>query len=133
MDVLVRVDAGAGADDVDTAQLAQQLRTELVAHDLDPVVPGSTAPRGAKGVGLDSGALLVTLAASGGVLTTLLGVLQSWLLRQSGSRIVVEVDGDRLELTGATDEERRRALESWLARHEGGGRGKALGGDRIAG
>jgi hypothetical protein len=133
MDVLVRVDAGADADDVDTAQLAQQLRTELVAHDLDPVVPGSPAPPGAKGVGLDSGALLVTLAASGGLLTTLLGVLQSWLLRHSGSRIVVEIDGDRVELTGATDEERRRALEFWLARYEGRGIGKAPGGDPAAG
>jgi Effector Associated Constant Component 1 len=133
MDVLVRVDAGPGADDADTAQLAQELRTELVAHDLDPVVPHSTAPAGAKGVGLDVGALLVTLAASGGLLTTLLGVLQSWLPRHSGSRIVLEIDGDRVELTGATDEERRRALESWLGRYEAGGIGKAPGGDPTAG
>jgi hypothetical protein len=133
MDVLVRVDAGPGADDADAAELAQQLRTELVAHDLDPVVPDSTAPAGAKGVGLDIGALLVALAASGGVLTTLLGVLQSWLLRHSGSRTVIEIDGDRVELTGATDEERRQALESWLARHEAGGTGKAPGGDPTAG
>jgi Effector Associated Constant Component 1 len=132
MDVLVRVDAGPGADDAETAELAQQLRTELVAHDLDPVVPDSTAPAGAKGVGLDIGALLVTLAASGGVLTTLLGVLQSWLLRHSGSRIVIEIDGDRVELTGATDEERRRALESWLTRYDAGGTGKAPGGDPTA-
>jgi hypothetical protein len=133
VDVLVRVDAGPGADDADTAQLAQQLRTELVAHDLDPVVPDSIAPPGAKGVGLDIGALLVTLSASGGLLTTLLGVLQSWLLRHSGSRIVLEIDGDRVELTGATDAERRRALESWLARYEAGGISKAPGGDSTAG
>ncbi len=132
MDVLVRVDAGPGADDADAAELAEQLRTELVAHDLDPVVPDSTAPVGAKGVGLDIGALLVALAASGGVLTTLLGVLQSWLLRHSGSRIIVEIDGDRVELTGATDEERRRALESWLARHEAVSAGGAPGGDPTA-
>jgi hypothetical protein len=31
---------------------------------------------------------------------------------------VPAVDGDRVELTGATDEERRRALEVWLAKHE---------------
>jgi hypothetical protein len=133
MDVLVRVDAGPGADDAYTAELAQQLRSELVAHDLDPVVPVSTAPAGAKGVGLDIGALVVALAASGGLLTTLLGVLQAWLLRHSGSRIVLEVDGDRVELTGATDEERRRALEAWLARYEVGGIGKAPGGHPTAG
>ncbi len=82
---------------------------------------------------MDIGALLVTLTASGGLLTTLLGVLQGWLLRHSGSRIVLEIDGDRVELTGATDEERRRALESWLARYEAGGIGKAPGGHPTAG
>ncbi|MGI9113172.1 MAG: effector-associated constant component EACC1 [Gaiellaceae bacterium] len=80
------------------------------------------APPGAKGIGSgDLGSLLVVLTASGGVLTTLVGTLQAWLLRHSGSQIVVEIDGDRLELTGATDDELRRALEVWLARHDGGG------------
>jgi len=118
MNVLVSVDAGPGADDGDTAELATRLREELVAHDFDPVATPSTAPQGAKGAGSgELGSLLVVLAASGGVLTTLLGTLQAWLLRNAGSQVVVELDGDRLELTGATDDERRRALDSWLARH----------------
>jgi hypothetical protein len=118
MNVLISVDAGPGADDADTAELATRLREELVAHDFDPVARPAAAPPGAKGVGSDEvGSMLIVLAASGGVLTTLLGTLQAWLLRNSGSQVVVELDGDRLELTGATDEERRRALDVWLARH----------------
>lgn len=121
MDVLLRVDAGSGADDAETAELAVRLRDELVAHDLDSVATLADAPPGAKGIGSsDLGSLLVVLAASGGVLTTLVGTLQAWLLRHSGSQIVVEIDGDRLELTGATDDERRRTLDVWLARHDGG-------------
>ncbi len=134
MNVLVSVEAGPGADDADTAELATRLREELVAHDFDPVVSPSAAPPGAKGVGSgEIGSLLVVLAASGGVLTTLLGTLQAWLLRQSGSQVVVELDGDRLELTGATDDERRRALDVWLARHEAGGAKEARGGGDTAG
>jgi hypothetical protein len=47
----------------------------------------------------------VALAASGGVLTTLIGALQAWLLRSSAGKVVVEIDGDRLEVTGAGNEE----------------------------
>lgn len=118
MDVLLRVDAGPGADAAERDALAGRLRSELVERELDPVVPESAAPAGAKGPGAEAGSLLLALAASGGVLTTLVGLVQAWLLRNSGSTVVVEVDGDRIELTGATDEERRRALEVWLAKHE---------------
>jgi Effector Associated Constant Component 1 len=116
--ILVNVDAGPGADDAETAELAARLRDELLAHELEPQDVSTTAPPGAKGLGVDVGSLLVVLAASGGVLTSLIGTLQSWLLRQSGSKLLLEIDGDRIELTGATDEERRRALDAWLARHE---------------
>ena len=126
MDVLINVDAGSGADDAETAALTHRLLDELVEHDLDPVVPSSDAPPGAKGIGSEAGSTILVLAASGGVVTTLLGVLQTWLTRNAGSQIVVEVAGDRLELTGATDEERRRALGVWLARHE------VAGGDTSA-
>jgi len=118
MELLLSVDAGRGADEVENAELTARLRAELVEHGLDPVTPASVTPAGAKGVGGEAASLLVVLAASGGVLTTLIGVLQTWLSRQSGSRVVLEVDGDRLELTGTTDEERRRALDFWLARHQ---------------
>jgi hypothetical protein len=118
MDVLLSVDAGPGAEAAEREALAVRLRDELAEHELDADVPAVDAPAGAKGLGADAGSLLLALAASGGVLTTLVGLVQAWLLRNAGSTVVVEVDGDRVELTGATDEERRRALEVWLAKHE---------------
>jgi len=128
MHMLVTVDAGAGANAAETAELAERLRDELGAHEYDSMPVEAAAPEGAKGLGVDVGSLLVALAASGGVLTSLIGTLQSWLGRQSGSRLVVEIDGDRIELTGASDEDRQRALDVWLARHDpdastGGGNG----------
>lgn len=119
MEIVVSVDAGQGADDAETTELAARLRDELMMHELDPVSVATASPEGAKGVGEAVGSLLVVLAASGGVLTTLIGTLQAWLTRQSGSKLLVEIDGDRIELTGATSEERRRALDAWLARHGG--------------
>lgn len=122
---MLRVDAGPDADDAETAELVARLREELATHELDPVALPTAPPSGAKGVGEAVGPLLLVLGASGGVLTTLVGMLQAWLLRQSGGKLLVEIDGDRIELTGATDEERRRALDTWLARHGADNEGDA--------
>ncbi len=127
MDVLLRVDAGPGAEPAETAELAERLRAELAAQEVDAEPVEADAPEGAKGAGVELGSLLVVLAASGGVLTSLVGTLQAWVTRQSRSRLVLEIDGDRVELTGASDAERSRALEAWLARH--GDAGAADGGD----
>ena len=127
MDVLLRVDAGPGAELAETAELAERLRAELAAQEVDAEPVEADAPEGAKGAGVELGSLLVVLAASGGVLTSLVGTLQAWVTRQSRSRLVLEIDGDRVELTGASDAERSRALEAWLARH--GDAAAADGGD----
>lgn len=128
MQVSIDIDAGPGSDRAEVADLVVELRNELVEHELDPTVVGSAAPPGAKGALVELGSTMVVLAASGGVLTTLVGTLQAWLLRHAGSRIAIELDGDKLELTDATDEERRRAVALWLARHEGVA-SEARGGD----
>jgi hypothetical protein len=127
--VLLTVDAGQDANNAETAELTARLQEELGEHGFDAVALPSTAPPGAKGVGAsDIAPILVALAASGGVLTTLLGMLQGWLVRNSGSQIEVEVDGDRIVLP-ADDETRQRVLDFFLARHEvGGGRGEESGG-----
>ena len=125
MEIVLTVDAGPDADDAETAELAARLREELATHDVDSVSLPAAPPSGAKGVGEAVGSLLVVVGASGGVLTTLVGMLQAWLLRQSGGKLLVEIDGDRIELTGATDEERRRALDTWLARHGADNEGDA--------
>jgi hypothetical protein len=117
----VVVFADRGADAQDLAELVGRLRAEVVEHEFDLVhdLAGEPVPDGAKAAdpaGVDS--LLIALAASGGVLTGLIGLLQAWLLRGSARTLVVELDGDRLELSAATSEERRRLTNAWLSRHE---------------
>lgn len=109
------------ADAQDLAELVDRLRAEVLELDFD-IVPdpaGEPMPgrvKAADPAGVDS--LLIALAASGGVLTSLIGLLQAWLLRGSARTLVVEIDGDRLELSGATSAERRRLTDAWLSRHE---------------
>lgn len=109
------------ADPDEVAELVQRLRAEVAELDVDvvPAPADETRPPGAKAGDLASvGSLLVVLAASGGVLTSLVGLLQSWLTRNRAQGLVMEIAGDRLEISDATPSERARLVEVWLSRHE---------------
>ena len=118
--VLVAVHGEAGADDEETSLLAERLRGALVDSEFDV---GSAPPEhdpepGAKVVDpVSVSALVVALVASGGALTSLVEAVQAWLLRSSARRVVLEIDGDRLELDGVTSQERRLLTAAWLERH----------------
>ncbi|MCK4788601.1 MAG: hypothetical protein KAV87_32970 [Desulfobacteraceae bacterium] len=102
------------------SQLTTLLRDELEQLDIEKITVPSHAsqPEGAKSGDVFSwGLLLLTLAASGGVLTTLITALKSWVLRQNECNIKIELDGDVLEIKGVDSEEQQRIIERWLARH----------------
>jgi hypothetical protein len=65
--------------------------------------------------------MLVTLCASAGsaIIPNLTNVLQSWLIRNEGHKISLEAGGDKLELTGISDKEQQRLIDSWIAIHTG--------------
>jgi hypothetical protein len=98
----------------------RQLRAELKDLDVESVrlVATDTAPAGAKGDPVAVGALIVALSASGGVFTTLIGVLNDWLRRHSGNhRIRVTIDGDTIELDGVSAEQESKLVDTFVRRH----------------
>ncbi len=122
--VEVKLELGAGLDasDEELEELAQQLRGELLELDVDDVefVEEGAAPKGTKGASsIDASGLLVTLATSGGVLTPLINALQSWLSRDERRSVVIEMDGDRLEVSNISSEEQQRLVEIYLKKHSG--------------
>lgn len=116
----LNIEAGPDADDQERIDLARRLRTELMAlSDVEgidsppiPVNPRSKAP------GVDWQTLVVTLAASGGVLTTLIGTVQAWLTRHERTSVTLEVGGDKLVITGASSESQNRLVKDWISRHK---------------
>lgn len=102
----------------DPKPLARQLRKELLdlpVEDVSFATYEQTA--GARGGAIDWTRLLVTVAASGGVLSTLITATQAWLANRQQSKIIVEIDGDKLVLVGISDAERQRLIKLWLKRH----------------
>ncbi|MEU6851005.1 hypothetical protein ABZ901_13880 [Actinacidiphila alni] len=122
----VRVRQGAGGDAADAEEIeraARALRAELLETDVEDVRPAAArAPRGAKpGDPSTWETLLVTLAASGGVLTTLITAVSAWLSRQRPETTVeLEIGGDRITLPDATPAERARLIQLLADRHTNG-------------
>jgi hypothetical protein len=117
---MVRIDAGSSCEDEEAVHLIRSLRRELVAlPEIERVESATSAPPlGSKSLGIDLQSLLVTLAASGGVLTTFIGAVQAWLTRREKSSVTLEIGGDKLTITGASSESERRLVDSWVRRHE---------------
>jgi Effector Associated Constant Component 1 len=110
------------ADEVDAESVARELRRELLeTTDVENVdhsaAQGPSSPD-AKGLGgLDWGSLIVTLSASGGVLTAVIGAIQAFLGGARARGVTVQIGDDRLELKAASRGEQRQLVEAFLKRH----------------
>jgi hypothetical protein len=104
-----------GDDPGEVDRLSRQLRTEVLALDVDraELVFDSEVPAGARA---DTGTvetIIVALSASP-VLVQLGGLLRDWVNRANGRKIVVR-DGDRsLEVTGGTTDDNRATIEAFF-------------------
>jgi hypothetical protein len=118
--LVVESEPDVDLDEVD--RLVRQLCAELKDLDVESVAPVASedVPLGAKGVDPFSlGALLVTLSATGGVVTVLIETARDWLVRHAAARrISVTIDGDTLVLEEGSEQERSALIDAYMRRHE---------------
>jgi hypothetical protein len=99
-----------------------RLRDELLELDVDAVErpAAGSAPPGSRGLEVAAlGTLLVSVAHD--ALPVVLATLGRWVSRHGERRVTIELDGDRIEVSGASAEDQRRLVDAFLARHAGGG------------
>lgn len=110
--------------DADAAELeyaTTQLRHELLELDVDSVDLPAGAPPPADTRGLELAALGTLLVGAGrAAVGPIMQAVQSWVARRSSRSVKITIDGDSIELSNASQEEQRRLLESFLARHAQG-------------
>jgi hypothetical protein len=112
-------------DSEDLERITHNLRNELAEIDIiekvDLVTKEGEAPKGSKAGGevVALGSLLVTLgtAAVSTAIPNLSNALQSWLTRHERRKISLEIGGDKIEVTGISDEQQQQLIESWISRH----------------
>src|SRR5262249_22427655 len=114
------ITAEPGTDAEEMEDLTRRLRDDLLDHNVNSVEQTRTAsaPPGAKGDPVTLGTLLVTLAASGGVLTTIINAVQSWLTRQDGHSVTIEVGGDKLVLSGVSSKQQQQLVDNFIKQHK---------------
>lgn len=120
--VLLNLSAGSELDAEEKERVTRQLREELMGLDVDGVdyVKSGKAPAKAKAGDLITwGALLLTFASSGGVLTSLIGVVQSWLTRHNQRSISLEINGNKIDIKDISSEDQKRLIDSWISNVQG--------------
>lgn len=121
-ELMVEVEAIADTDAEELAQLTNRLRDELLDLDLNAVYSASAgeAPDSSKGFALlAAGGLMVRFVLRQDLLQSIIDAARSWLSRQHARSIKLTLDGDSIELTGATSAEEDRLIELWVMRHVG--------------
>jgi hypothetical protein len=111
-----------GADDerldLLTRQVGAELR-QLEVRDVRPAPADAQPPPGSRGLDAASvGQLLVALLGTQG-LAAVISSVRGWLGRADAAprTVHVEIEGDVLELSGASTEEQDRLVEMFLSRH----------------
>ena len=117
--------AESGSDQTRLDQLSRMLRDELGHLDGADVRSGPSvpAPPGARGVDASTvSTLAIALIGTGG-LPAVITAVRAWLDRghEAPRSIRMEVDGDVLELSGATASEHDELVSLFLSRHAGTG------------
>lgn len=94
-----------------------QLRQELLETDVESVenAANGAPPPGAKGLpaGLDT--LLVTLAGSGSVLSTVISAIANWSSSKKSS-VTIRCDGNEFTFSNPTAEEQRQLVKACVAK-----------------
>ena len=113
----VELDEGADADAEERDESARALRSELLSLDVDAVErPEAPAPEGAVAAGaVELGTLLVTVGQSALALVT--STIARWVQRRGGRSVTLELDGDRIELSGVSVEDQQRLIATFVAKH----------------
>jgi hypothetical protein len=110
--------------DADAAELeyaTTQLRQELLELDVDRVDLPAGAPPPADTRGLEMAALGTLLVGAGrAAIGPVMQAVQSWVARRSSRSVKITIDGDSIDLSNASQEDQRRLVESFLARHAHG-------------
>jgi hypothetical protein len=117
----VRVDlVDADADNEEVDVLTRRLREALLELDVASVdrAPAGEAPPGSKsGAAIAAGSLLVSVATTPGVLSSIVEMIRGWLGIRASRSVKLTLGGDTIEVTGVSDARQDELIQAWLARH----------------
>lgn len=121
IEIQITIAPDVGETDAELMRLARSLQKEVQNLNVDQITLARNAQSAVGSKNLDAiswGTLLVTFVTSQGVAVALIGLLQHWLSRQERRTITLEINGDKLEITGVSSETQQKLIDEWLQRHK---------------
>ena len=113
--MVLHVGAATGEDPELVNEFTWDLVETLRESPAERVERSRGAPEeGSKGTSLEWAELVVSF--SGG-LPAIVGLVRSWLGRQPGAKVKIDLDGDSLEIENASPAVQDQLIEAFLARH----------------
>lgn len=112
-------DADASRLDELTAWLGREL-LQLDVQGVERVRSGPAPPGTRAGEGAELGALVVTLATTPALLTSLFVALRAWLGYKSKRSVTVTGAESSIVLTGASSADQKRLIDAFIATHSRG-------------
>ena len=118
--VLVGLYAGSDVDEEELSKLSRWLRDDILELDVERVdYAANVAPPSSKsGTAVNLAELIIGLSNSA-VLTALVGVLRTWVSRDSNRKVSIQYGGDKLEITGVPGDQDAPLISRWLATNAG--------------
>jgi hypothetical protein len=115
----IQIASDLDADDGELNKLAQRLRGELLALDVQSVerAPVTVVPGDAKSGGASLSDLLIVSISNSTVLVAIVHLLQGWIGRGKGRKICIKLGKNSLEVDEASPQEQAKLIESWIDWH----------------
>lgn len=116
--LVVELQSAAGSDDIELAEVADQLRRALLDLEVDSVdgVSDGAVPDRAKAVDPTAlGTLAVTMAPL--ALRSVVDLVKTWLSDRQLRTVTLTMDGDTVVLSKASRSDQHDALQAFLRRH----------------
>jgi hypothetical protein len=123
-ELTIKIAANADTDAEELAGPTSQLHSEFPRLDVDAVGRASDgeSPGASEAAGpLVVGGLIVRFAPRQDLLQSIVRDVRSGLWHRHARTVKPTLDGDSLELTGATSAQQDRLVDLWVKRHAGAG------------
>ena len=118
--LVITINRREDEDDEKLSEALQRLRAEILEADVASAdyLKSGPPPEGSRAAdAVTVGTIIVALSASGGVITTLVGVLQTYLSRNDKRSITLKNEGGReITINGHKPEDEQRILHEWISK-----------------
>lgn len=115
----VQIASSHDGDEGELNELAQGLRRELLALDVESVerAPVTAVPDDAKSGGASLPDLLIVTISNSTVLVAIVHFFQGWIGRGKGRKVNIKLGKNSLEIDEASPEEQAKLIASWIDWH----------------